>query len=144
MGNDTVAKKAVAQEIYDACCRVGFFYIRNHGVPDKTVENMFDAAREFFALPEAAKLEITADKSLQHRGYVAFNLEHVDPNSGKDLHEALDFGRELPPGMALNTETRSLYGPISGLLSAPQFSLPCVTTMPPCSAWAIGSCAALP
>ena len=111
LGNDAAAKRAVAREIYDACSRVGFFYIHNHGVPKEVVDNMFAAIRAFFALPHAEKMEITADNSLQHRGYVTFNLEHVDPNSGKDLHEALDFGRELPPGMTLNTKTRSLYGP---------------------------------
>ena len=119
MGDDIDAKEAVAREIYDACCRVGFFYIRNHGVPGETVSNLFAAARRFFALPEPMKLEITAQNSLQHRGYVAYDLEQHDPNAGKDVHEALDFGRELPAGRILNTETRSLYGPNQWPLQCP-------------------------
>jgi len=108
---DRVGKERVAKEIRWACRNVGFFYVRNHGVPSSTIDALFAAARDFFALPDAQKQAISSEKSLQHRGYVGYATEQHDPQAGKDLHEALDFGRELPPDTALSASARSLYGP---------------------------------
>ena len=30
---------------------IGFFYIRNHGVPDRLMSGLFDVSRTFFAAP---------------------------------------------------------------------------------------------
>ena len=34
---------------------VGFFYLKNHGVPGDVVERMFAASRRFHALPDAER-----------------------------------------------------------------------------------------
>lgn len=110
-GSDRSAKLAVARAIDHACTHVGFLYVCNHGVPRQTIDGMFAASRRFFDLPEADKQKIDSTKSLQHRGYVSYGTEQHDPKAGRDLHEALDFGRELPEGVRFSSDERSLYGP---------------------------------
>jgi isopenicillin N synthase-like dioxygenase len=73
--------RAVAGEVFAACTGVGFFYIKNHGVPEKVVERAMAAARDFFHLPAARKAEVSANAN--HRGFHA-------------LGDALMYGAKKP------------------------------------------------
>jgi isopenicillin N synthase-like dioxygenase len=66
---DLAKRRALAEKIYEACVRVGFFYIKNHGVDDSVMRNVFSAARDFFQLPLEQKMEIDLNKSPHFRGY---------------------------------------------------------------------------
>jgi isopenicillin N synthase-like dioxygenase len=96
---------AAAPEIERACRDTGFFYVTGHGVP-ATLRTELDArSREFFALPEAAKLEIEMSRGGRAwRGYfpVGGELTSGEP----DRKEGLYFGAELPAGQPL-----PLHGP---------------------------------
>jgi isopenicillin N synthase-like dioxygenase len=54
----TAAESDLIGQIGDACERMGFFTIVNHGVPADVIEEAWSAARTFFDLPEAAKLRL--------------------------------------------------------------------------------------
>ncbi len=91
-------KPGVARAIGRACREVGFFYVRNHGVPRARVETAFAEARRFFAQPLEAKTAIHVSKSYpRQRGYVPLFEENTDPEVTADLKECFDLGRELPP-----------------------------------------------
>jgi isopenicillin N synthase-like dioxygenase len=53
---DSEDKKAVAKELGDACRRVGFVYIVNHGVEDVLLEQAFGWSKKLFDLPEEKKM----------------------------------------------------------------------------------------
>lgn len=75
-------------EIGAACLNVGFFYVRNHGIPESHRGDMLREMERFFALPEAQKMELHIGKSTQFRGYVPLRGEVT---SGKqDWHECID------------------------------------------------------
>jgi isopenicillin N synthase-like dioxygenase len=76
---DLEARKRVAVEVYDACVRVGFFYVRNHGVDETVMENIFQAARDFFALPLEDKMAIDLNKSTHFRGYTKLMVTTSSP-----------------------------------------------------------------
>jgi isopenicillin N synthase-like dioxygenase len=96
---------AAAPEIERACRDTGFFYVTGHGVPTALRTELDARAREFFALPEAAKLEIEmARGGRAWRGYFPVGAELT---SGEpDRKEGLYFGAELPAGHPL-----PLHGP---------------------------------
>jgi isopenicillin N synthase-like dioxygenase len=48
----------LAAEVEDACENVGFFYAKNHGVPEDIIARAFAASRRFHALPLAEKLKL--------------------------------------------------------------------------------------
>ena len=55
---------ALARQLRQACETIGFFYVINHGVPQRVVDDVFAATRRFFALPEAKRLEIKLDDQI--------------------------------------------------------------------------------
>ncbi len=84
------AKAAAAKALRNACENVGFFYIRNHGIPDADVGQTFNVGRSFFALPLQNKLSIHKNLSPQHAGYTPLLAENTDSSNDGDLHESFD------------------------------------------------------
>src|SRR5580698_3405047 len=81
----------VAAQLGHACREIGFFYVVNHGIPEATRAAMFDASREFFALPVAAKEQYSIKRSPHNRGYVALEGERLDEGAPRaDYKEAFN------------------------------------------------------
>jgi isopenicillin N synthase-like dioxygenase len=78
-----------------AASDVGFLYVTGHGVPAARIEALESVARDFFALPSAAKLGYYIGRSKNHRGYVPPG-EEVFYSQTKDTKEAFDLSRDLP------------------------------------------------
>ena len=70
----------------------GFFYLTGHGVPRERCTEVLRLARQFFALPDAAKDEISQLKSPQFRGYSRLGGELT--NGTVDWREQIDIGPE--------------------------------------------------
>ncbi|TJW32351.1 MAG: isopenicillin N synthase family oxygenase, partial [Mesorhizobium sp.] len=78
---------------------VGFFYLSGHGISAVEIDQVLDASRRFFALPEADKLAIEMVKSPQFRGYTRTGGELTRGKA--DWREQLDIGverRHIPQG----------------------------------------------
>ncbi|HZE14288.1 MAG TPA: 2-oxoglutarate and iron-dependent oxygenase domain-containing protein [Mycobacterium sp.] len=74
---------------------VGFFYLVGHGVPTQLTQRMLEAARRFFALPQADKDAIAMVHSPHFRGYTRLGGELT---GGKvDWREQIDIGPERTP-----------------------------------------------
>ncbi|MCT4610006.1 MAG: isopenicillin N synthase family oxygenase [Pelagimonas sp.] len=78
-GGDTTALASAFARAYG---ETGFGYIINHGIDPKLRAAVFEASKQFHALPLAAKTAISLNKT--HRGYIAINTS-TDVNS--DLAE---------------------------------------------------------
>jgi isopenicillin N synthase-like dioxygenase len=78
-----------------AASDVGFLYVTGHGIPAARLAALESVARDFFALPSAAKLEYYIGRSKNHRGYVPPG-EEVFYSQTKDTKEAFDLSRDLP------------------------------------------------
>ena len=88
------AKASVAAQIQAACRDHGFFYVTGHGVPDRLLGDLADASAEFFALPEADKLQIAMERGGRAwRGFFPVGGELT--SGAPDLKEGLYFGAEL-------------------------------------------------
>lgn len=72
---DIEKRRAVARKVYEACVRVGFFYIRNHRVDESVMNGVFSAAKDFFSLPLEEKMEIDLNKSPHFRGYTKLMVQ---------------------------------------------------------------------
>jgi isopenicillin N synthase-like dioxygenase len=89
------AVRRVAAELGRACRDVGFFYIRNHGVPDALISGIFDCSQAFFAAPAALKDDLAISRSRHNRGYVGVATESLNLAQA-DLKEAFNIGLDLP------------------------------------------------
>ncbi|CAE7210905.1 hypothetical protein PTNB85_08703 [Pyrenophora teres f. teres] len=71
-------KQRVARELDDAFHRVGFVYLKNHGVPSNMVDECFTWSKKFFDLPLSTKmLAPHPPGGHHHRGYSAPGVEKV-------------------------------------------------------------------
>jgi isopenicillin N synthase-like dioxygenase len=93
---DAKAVARIGAQLGGACRDVGFFYVRNHGIPDELLSGIFDASRDFFASPRAEKDELSIVRSPHNRGYVGLSTESLDP-AHADFKEAFNIGLDLPP-----------------------------------------------
>ncbi|ODO11636.1 hypothetical protein I350_00420 [Cryptococcus amylolentus CBS 6273] len=85
-------RKAVADNIRDACLNAGFFYVKNHGVALDVVEKTYEQSKEFFKLPAEVKKSVDISKSENFRGYMGLLTENNDPTNKGDMHEAFNMG----------------------------------------------------
>ncbi|KAI1372928.1 Clavaminate synthase-like protein [Hypoxylon crocopeplum] len=82
-------KKRIAQELTNACQRVGFVYIINHGVPGDLLEEAFGWSKKLFDLPQEKKMLAPHPPGpTVHRGYSWPGLEKVSQDIIKGGDEA--------------------------------------------------------
>ncbi|KAI0671113.1 2OG-Fe-II oxygenase [Trametes maxima] len=91
---DPAIRRALADEIRDACINVGFFYVKNHGIPENMITSTVAAAKRFFALPAGVKQTLDIHKSANFKGYTALLGENTNAENRGDLHEGFDLGWE--------------------------------------------------
>lgn len=98
--HDSASRAKVAQDIVDACKKVGFVYIVNHSVPEALLDQAFDWSRRFFELPMEEKSKAPHPEGWEvHRGYSSPGLEKVsqamsngdDADVVKQLRQIPDF-----------------------------------------------------
>lgn len=110
LGDDAAAKREAAAKIREAAINVGFFYVKNHGVPADVVETARATADRFYALPEDIKCQYDVMKTKRHKGYVPVGGLSADP-SIVDLQEGYEIGLELPADDPDYQAGNALLGP---------------------------------
>jgi isopenicillin N synthase-like dioxygenase len=121
LGTDEAARQFVADALRKAATEIGFFYIKNHGVPEHIIEAMFHAGPAFFALPFEEKMRVHVKCSTNNSGYTPLLEENVNPKAKGDLHEAYDVAAELPPDDPALASGKGLYGVNIWPESLPEF-----------------------
>jgi isopenicillin N synthase-like dioxygenase len=111
LGSDPVARRAVAEEIGRACEDVGFFYIRNHGIPESLIAKVYERSAQFHHSPAELRERVHVQNSQGNRGWLPSSLSYVDPDpelyrlttanpeddylSKPRLHSAFDLSLEI-------------------------------------------------
>jgi len=105
-------RRAIGGEIVEACGKVGFFYLANHGVAATVVERLLADAKRFFDLPLRDKQAISFEKSRTRRGYMGLQQENFARPRGTpgDLKEFVNFFLELPDDAPEIVAGRPFYG----------------------------------
>ena len=81
-------------ELRKILVQVGFLYVKNHSVPESTIERIVDVLPHIFALPELAKDEVALANSPHFLGYSTFGSEQTAKRA--DQREQYEFANELP------------------------------------------------
>ncbi len=102
LDGDASGRAQVVGEVRAACEGIGFFTIAGHGVDPDLIGALRDAARAFFALPDAAKQAVRQPKEGVPRGYRAIGDEGLAYGAGEetppDLKEVFHLGPPDFPG----------------------------------------------
>lgn len=105
-------RRQVATQLVENCARVGFVYLKNHGVAREEVDAIFETAREFHNLPHEAKMEVDVKKYRHFQGYLEGKNKGAISNLAANLQEAYQIRRPLAPDDPDLTSGKPLHGPI--------------------------------
>ena len=72
---------------------VGFFALENHGIDARLIQSAYQAAADFFTLPNAVKQTYERPEIHQQRGFTRFGQEHAKDSEAPDLKEFWHVGR---------------------------------------------------
>lgn len=102
-GNSESRKKFVS-ELGHAYETVGFVAVKNHGIPDSLVKNLYDLSKAFFSLSTEQKKQFEIEGLAGQRGYTSFGKEQAKGYDAPDLKEFFQFGQIVEDGDAIKKE----------------------------------------
>jgi len=99
----------LVEQFKSACTNTGFFYVRNHGVPQRAIDRAFDATRRYMSLPMEERLRDRIDERFR-RGFMPIGVTQ-HPGHKPDLKESYEIGLDLPLTDVDVSAGRPLHGP---------------------------------
>ena len=91
---DAVLKQKFVNELGRAYEEVGFVAVKNHGVPDHLIADLYKYVQQFFSLPLEKKREYEIPDLAGQRGYTSFGKEHAKGSDAPDLKEFFQYGQK--------------------------------------------------
>jgi isopenicillin N synthase-like dioxygenase len=88
-------KAAFVQALGKAYEDVGFVAVKNHGIPDNLIADLYKYVQQFFSLPIGEKKEYEKPELAGQRGYTSFGKEHAKGSEAPDLKEFFQFGQTV-------------------------------------------------
>lgn len=98
LSGDADRKQKFAKELGKAYEEVGFVAVKNHGIPDELISNLYKYVQQFFALPTETKLKYEIKELAGQRGYTSFGREHAKGFDAPDLKEFFQYGQTVEDG----------------------------------------------
>ena len=88
-------RQSLATALAQACLHTGFFYVRDHGIPQALIDQVFRESQALFNLPDDRKQAIHKGQSRANRGYEPLKGQTLEPGTPPDLKEGFYIGEEL-------------------------------------------------
>ena len=93
LSGDPVRKNKFVQDIGKAYEEVGFVAVKNHGIPDELIADLYEYIQQFFSLPLIQKKQYEIMGLAGQRGYTSFGKEHAKGSEAPDLKEFFQYGQ---------------------------------------------------
>jgi len=93
-GNET-RKQDFVQQLGSAYETVGFVAVKNHGIADALITDLYNYVEAFFALADDVKKQYEIPELAGQRGYTSFGKEHAKGFDAPDLKEFFQFGQTV-------------------------------------------------
>ena len=77
---------------------VGFVAVKNHGIPENKIDDLYKYVKSFFSLPLPLKKDYEKPELAGQRGYTSFGKEHAKGSEAPDLKEFYQFGQTVTDG----------------------------------------------
>lgn len=97
-------KAAFVQALGKAYEEVGFVAVKNHGVPDELISNLYEYVQQFFSLPLEKKKQYEIPGLAGQRGYTSFGKEHAKGSDAPDLKEFFQYGQTVEDRDTIQSE----------------------------------------
>ncbi len=93
LSGNAAKKNQFVQSLGKAYEEVGFVAVKNHGIPDKLIADLYKFVQQFFSLPLHQKKEYEIKGLAGQRGYTSFGKEHAKGSEAPDLKEFFQYGQ---------------------------------------------------
>lgn len=93
LSGDPQLKQAFVNQLGKAYEEVGFVAVKNHGIPDALIADLYKYVQQFFSLPLDAKKKYEIPGLAGQRGYTSFGKEHAKGSDAPDLKEFFQYGQ---------------------------------------------------
>jgi len=107
LSGDPKKKADFVQQIGKAYEEVGFVAVKNHGIPDTLIGDLYKCVQQFFSMPLEQKKKYEKAELAGQRGYTSFGKEHAKGSDAPDLKEFFQFGQTVND----NDPVKSEYPP---------------------------------
>src|SRR5690606_32182006 len=101
---DEKTKATFVEKLGKAYEEVGFVAVKNHGISDELVADLYKYVQQFFSLPSDKKRNYEIPELAGQRGYTSFGKEHAKGSDAPDLKEFFQYGQIVPEGHPLKHE----------------------------------------
>lgn len=95
---DASRKQKFVNELGRAYEEVGFVAVKNHGIPDQLIADLYRHVDAFFSLPAEQKMNYEKPELAGQRGYTSFGKEHAKGFDAPDLKEFFQYGQTIENG----------------------------------------------
>lgn len=93
LSTDINTKNKFVQDLGKAYEAVGFVAVKNHGISDELIANLYKYVQQFFSLPLEQKKQYEIKGLAGQRGYTSFGKEHAKGSEAPDLKEFFQYGQ---------------------------------------------------
>jgi isopenicillin N synthase-like dioxygenase len=93
LSGDPQLKQAFVNQLGKAYEDVGFVAVKNHGIPDDLIADLYKYVQQFFAMPIEVKKNYEITGLAGQRGYTSFCKEHAKGSDAPDLKEFFQYGQ---------------------------------------------------
>jgi isopenicillin N synthase-like dioxygenase len=104
LSGDPQLKQAFVNQLGKAYEDVGFVAVKNHGIPDELIADLYKYVQQFFALPRNTKEKYEIPGLAGQRGYTSFGKEHAKGSEAPDLKEFFQFGQTVEDNDPIKSE----------------------------------------
>ncbi|MDX2049224.1 MAG: 2-oxoglutarate and iron-dependent oxygenase domain-containing protein [Chitinophagaceae bacterium] len=104
LSGDGSRKKAFVQQLGKAYEDVGFVAVKNHGIPENLIADLYLITQEFFSLPLDKKINYEVPGLAGQRGYTSFGREHAKGSVAADLKEFFQYGQTVEDNDSIKKE----------------------------------------
>lgn len=93
LSGDPLRKQNFVEKIGKAYEDVGFVAVKNHGISDELISDLYKYVQKFFSLPSDKKKGYEIPELAGQRGYTSFGKEHAKGSEAPDLKEFFQYGQ---------------------------------------------------
>jgi isopenicillin N synthase-like dioxygenase len=104
LSGDSKQKSAFVSSLGKAFEDVGFVAVKNHGIANEVIDELYKNVQQFFSLPVEKKRKYEIPELAGQRGYTSFGKEHAKGSEAPDLKEFFQFGQVVTNDNKLKSE----------------------------------------
>ena len=93
LSGNSIKKNKFVQNLGKAYEEIGFVAVKNHGISDSLIADLYEFVQQFFSLPLEQKKQYEIKGLAGQRGYTSFGKEHAKGSEAPDLKEFFQYGQ---------------------------------------------------